>query len=104
MPDQHTCSSTVYQGTGYHRVKKLCGKRAKVERNGNWFCGTHDPVARKEKQDSRTAAWNAKFDRDREIWKFQKAAMALCEGVPTERLEELGAGWLMAHLEREDDR
>lgn len=35
-----------------------CPHRAKVERDGKWYCGTHDPVAAKARRDKKHAEWD----------------------------------------------
>lgn len=49
-----TCGASVFSNYSSHR----CGKRAKVERDGRHYCGTHDPA----KAEKRNAEWRAKFD------------------------------------------
>jgi uncharacterized Zn finger protein (UPF0148 family) len=38
-----------------------CGHSGKIERDGKFYCGVHDPVRRKEKEDARSA----KFETER---------------------------------------
>lgn len=54
----------------------LCGKVAKVEREGKWYCGVHDPVARKAKADANYQEFNAKSDRRVAIEKADRAIIA----------------------------
>lgn len=49
-------------GGGYR--PPACGRRAKYERNGKHYCGTHDPVAMQAKRDARSHAWDAKWAAD----------------------------------------
>lgn len=44
--DEKRCSVTPVPGFYGHR----CTLKGKVERDGKWFCGRHDPVARKERR------------------------------------------------------
>jgi hypothetical protein len=46
------------QGSGYNSSQ--CSKNAKVERDGRHYCGIHDPVAVKAKNDKRHADWKLK--------------------------------------------
>jgi len=55
----HTCCQGVSPSDPWSRsMPTECGKRAKAERDGKWYCGIHDPVrvqerrkAEQEKQD-----------------------------------------------------
>jgi hypothetical protein len=48
------CGETVCTD-GWHFRK--CSRNASVNREGKWYCGTHDPVARKAKSDKKLAEW-----------------------------------------------
>lgn len=39
-----------------------CNRRATVERDGHHYCGTHDPVACKERREKRDADWRARYN------------------------------------------
>lgn len=43
------CSERI--SGGFHSYQ--CPKSGKIERDGRWYCGTHDPVRIKEKQQER---------------------------------------------------
>lgn len=45
------CCKDVSKGYGY----RACGRNAKYERDGKWYCGMHDPVAKKARYDKRDA-------------------------------------------------
>ena len=51
------CSEMIY-GRGY---RHQCSKSGKIERDGRWYCGTHDPVRIKEKQQERDRKWSERF-------------------------------------------
>lgn len=76
-----------------------CKKNATVERDGKHYCKTHDPVARKERQDKSYEACRDKIKRQVAREDFKSRAASLCEGVSVEKLKELGEGWLAHHLE-----
>ncbi|MGZ3235751.1 MAG: hypothetical protein ACXU8A_00075 [Burkholderiaceae bacterium] len=78
MSEVKTCCAAVYSGDTWHRRSKPCGKKAKFDRDGKHYCGTHDPVTRKAKQDAsleefrrkcnaRNEAHNAPFNRIKEL-------------------------------------
>ena len=50
---KHTCAARVWRG--YHSY--TCGKAAKAERDGKWYCGTHDPERLRAKDEAREAKW-----------------------------------------------
>lgn len=67
-PPPGTCSAAA-RGKRFHPVR--CGRVAKVKRRvldhaGNVleveYCGTHDPVKVREKNEAREKAWQAKWD------------------------------------------
>lgn len=51
------CSERVFEGFHSHQ----CSKSGKIERDGKWYCGTHDPVRIKEKREERDRKWSEKF-------------------------------------------
>ena len=65
------------------------------------YCKFHDPAAEelrnKKAQDARDAEWKIKQDR----WDRDEAVRTLCEGVSTDKLKELGTGWLRNILLKE---
>jgi uncharacterized Zn finger protein (UPF0148 family) len=53
---KHDCCASTFSGTyGLHH--SLCSNNAKYERDGKWYCGTHDPVAIKARDDARNEKW-----------------------------------------------
>ena len=48
------CCGRIYTGS-YSIYSHACGKKAKVVRDGQHYCGLHDPVAKQEKRDAATA-------------------------------------------------
>jgi uncharacterized Zn finger protein (UPF0148 family) len=74
---KHDCCASVSPGTYSFRHSK-CSKTAKYERDGKWYCGTHDPVAVKAKDDAR-------HDKRRIEWAEKKAQAK--EKYATEKLQ-----------------
>lgn len=72
MSEKKTCCAKVY-GPGYFRGK-CCGKTAKIERNGEWYCGTHDPVRVEERRKARREAGQARWDAECAARKAKEAA------------------------------
>ena len=57
MRTKYTCCKKVGNW-----LTNTCGKTAKFERDGKHYCGIHDPVSVKEKQDKRDIEWRKQFD------------------------------------------
>ena len=55
------CAGKIWNG--WNNVN--CHRRGKVKRDGEWFCGIHDPVKVKE----RRAAKDAKFSAKSAVWR-----------------------------------
>lgn len=68
---KHQCSTRVY---GRFRGSN-CSKAAKIERNGKWYCGVHDP----EKVAARAAKRTEEFEAG---WAIRKARMKLEAAAP----------------------
>lgn len=67
--DRHPCSERVY---GERCRSWICLKTAKVERNGKWFCGVHDPEAKKRKRELESSANLLAANRERLIFDAAK--------------------------------
>lgn len=68
----HKCQERVYGANAFHSHQ--CGNTAKVERDGRWYCGTHDPVRLREKQAERNAKWEKKWHAQRAADEAKEAA------------------------------
>ena len=56
---RHTCCENVIPTEEWH--SHPCGKTAKFERDGKWYCSRHDPVAITEKRAARYTKWDAEW-------------------------------------------
>lgn len=58
-----------------------CGKPGKVERDGKWYCGIHNP----ERAEVRQAERNAKYEKDRALtsarWEVSRLEKRVVENV-----------------------
>ena len=63
MSEKHTCEGRVWHS--FSLRSHACGKTAKMEHEGKWYCGIHDPVKRAGKRAERDAAWEAKWNAER---------------------------------------
>lgn len=61
MEIEHWCEGK--RGSGMS-----CRRRAKVEREGKWYCGTHDPVAVEERRQQRESARHQEIAAERDAW------------------------------------
>jgi len=66
---------------------------------GGLYCGIHDPIARKKKDDERYAKYTEQLNAQTAARNFANAASSVCRGVDTAKLQELGHGWLKKYLE-----
>jgi hypothetical protein len=70
----------------------MCSKTGKVERDGKWYCGVHDP----ETVAARNAKRTAEFEKD---WAVRKARMKLEAAAPdllallVESQTSIGGDW-----------
>ncbi len=84
MPKKtHRCEGSIRGDYRSHR----CLRNAKIERDGKWYCGTHDPVAKKTRQAAIDARLKPKRDAENERRRRRNAETAACEGIPTAALE-----------------
>lgn len=63
--EKHTCTTLVYSSWSIRWGG--CGKPAKVERNGRWYCGIHDPVklaAKRAERDAKYERWATRREWD----------------------------------------
>ena len=86
---KHTCEETILPR--FLNVWVPCRNTAKVEVDGKWYCGIHDPVKRKEREEAKTKAfWAERALRDRHKF-FQEKAFLACQHMsdPLEEVMEL---------------
>jgi uncharacterized Zn finger protein (UPF0148 family) len=65
VPVTARCEASTPGWRGYHT--KQCRNRAKIERDGKFYCGTHDPVAVKAKREKQAAVERLKWARIRAV-------------------------------------
>ncbi len=90
MPkEKHKCVGKMRKthGIGWNQ----CFNYAKVERDGKWYCGIHDPIAWAKRRADRDAMWEAeqkmKRDADSAISRRRVAERKACSSFSTEALE-----------------
>jgi hypothetical protein len=87
--DPARCSAAKYQGFGYSR--KQCSHPIKVTRDGRGYCGTHDPEARKARNDARYAITTARWEVQARYRDFVAACHEACTKAGA-TLEDFRAG------------
>jgi hypothetical protein len=72
MTTEHTCNRRIWRGMSSHS----CGKKAKYEHNGAWYCKTHHPPTVRAKTDARNEMWRKQWEEQRERSEQQEAQRA----------------------------
>lgn len=57
MSEKHTCCGKVWSGFRHDD----CGRGAKYEHEGKWYCKTHHPPTVQAKSDARNVKWEAEW-------------------------------------------
>jgi uncharacterized Zn finger protein (UPF0148 family) len=73
---KHNCCAIASSGF-YNTYRSKCSKTAKYERDGKWYCGTHDPVAVKARVDARNEEWKIEWAANEAQAKEKDAARIL---------------------------
>lgn len=74
MTSKPYCAATILR-TGYYN-NVACSNVAKVERDGRWYCGVHDPVAIKRRRDEADQAQRDVQDAraaERTLWNHENS-------------------------------
>ena len=56
------CSVSVSDRNSRASYQYPCKNPTKVEIDGKWYCGTHDPVKVQERRDKRNELYNAEYE------------------------------------------
>lgn len=72
MSEKQRCCVMVYSG-GYSISRYQCSKNASVERNGKHYCGIHDPVRKKEREEKKSAERRAKWEASNKRYEKERA-------------------------------
>lgn len=70
MADSTQCSAFIKYGDSWHAPR--CTRPGKVQRDGKWFCGVHNPVRAEQRREKREAEWRARERRIDEIERHGK--------------------------------
>ena len=72
------CCAKVFRG--YHHYP--CVKKGKVQRDGKWYCGTHDPDKVAAREAERQAKWDAELKADEAKRKAERIRDARAAAFP----------------------
>ena len=78
-----------------------CQNPGKVEDQGHWYCGVHNPVKRRAKQ-AAEAEQRRTEQQQRDIIRAQEVALATALGVQSLRLTATEAEGLLKRIRRSD--
>jgi hypothetical protein len=56
-----------------------CSNKAKVKREGKWYCGKHDPVAVEDKHKNSQDKWDREWAEKQRRWRREKRANTAIE-------------------------
>ena len=71
MTTEHTCVERIWGGYSFS-----CGKKAKYEHEGKWYCKTHHPPTVQAKMEARNERWRKEWAEQRERTEQQEAQRA----------------------------
>lgn len=63
-----------------------CPNRAKVEVNGKFYCGRHDPVAVAKRDEEKRARWKAASEYNNAVWVRRGLEAKYCKGLTDDEL------------------
>lgn len=72
MRKEHMCVGVIWDG----KYRSTCRKNTKVERDGKWYCLTHDPERVKARRAEQDRKWTEKRDAQNAARKEREAAEA----------------------------
>jgi len=80
MSEKHGCSGTAYSPDRFSRPMR-CSRNGSIERDGKWYCKTHDPVAIAERDRLAREKSKAALEAHRKASALRAAAPALYEAL-----------------------
>lgn len=89
------CCASVPKGTiGIRTRYEQCSRVGKVERDGKWYCGQHDPQARKARDQEKMERWRSQMEERDRRFRLEKAAPDLLEALKAMMAQYCGSGVL----------
>ena len=88
------CCGRIWDSFGFGAFAP-CSNTGKVERDGKWWCGIHDPVKVAEKRAAKSVAYEKKIAEQSKRWSMQGAAPEMLSTL--EWLDSLGGLGSDAH-------
>jgi hypothetical protein len=65
-----------------------CHRKGVIQRDNEWYCKQHDPVAIKAKRDEEEQRWQAKRKRNEATYARREALEKLADGIETKDLHK----------------
>jgi hypothetical protein len=86
MPDEEPKCCAVRYERAYG--PRRCEKPGKVQEDGKWYCGVHNPELKRQRDAKWRAQHEAKSRCEEAAYRRRAAEAAACRGVATEHLRE----------------
>lgn len=75
------CCAKVYPaGMNFPRPRP-CTRNGSIERDGQWYCGSHDPVKKAERDKVSQQKWEKQNAEKMKDWRLRSAAPELLEAL-----------------------
>lgn len=85
---KHTCEKLIWNGQRWLSSNHSpCGITAKVQHEGKWYCGIHNPIRLAEKEEHRKVASNAKWNATKLKFSTEQARIHFCDGLELEFMQ-----------------
>jgi len=105
--EKQMCEASVWNSGGFGGRYEPCEYAGKVERDGKWFCGIHDPVKKAEKDKVRQEKYDAAYQASQRRYRLHAAApdllaalqelVARCDGEEGIRKDGSNIQTMQAH-------
>ncbi len=82
--NEKCCERIRIKNGGWRPTYKPCPRRGKVQREGQWYCGLHDPEAVRERKAASAAKFEVGYQARQATYRLQQAApdlLAALKGV-----------------------
>ena len=79
------CCASVWGGWSSHH----CGKPAKIEHKGGYYCGIHDPIRKETERIERDKKYDERWKRIQESDKRNTLIHEYFNGISTEEIQKL---------------
>lgn len=85
--EKHQCAETgIYEPNGAFGGHK-CRVNATIFEEGKWWCRYHAPSIVNAKREARNRRFEEQYDKEKQAFRRQQAALWLVRDIPTEMLD-----------------